>query len=233
MDWLNSGEIVLSSIGAHLFVPVLGVFSIPILIGIIFYFLFRRRIRRTLEIRKLKAKVDGVKERLRSIQVITSTVAINLIGPGPFQLPQVTQLSWLVPTEGNRVMAGFLSEDQARIYARISYRALAQLLNDQRAAPLQKQTLLPATPIGLDKRDEGYESPILARCEGHFDLGRKLRILVFSTKDGRKILFPLSMEICQQFLVQCKATLVFYKEEKRLHELPVRNHPKSGVVQGA
>lgn len=233
MDWLNSGEIVLSSIGAHLLFPVLGVFSIPILVGTIFYFLFRRRIRRTLEIRKLKAKVNAVKERLRSIQVITSTVTINLIGPGPFQLPQVTQLSWLVPTEENRVMAGFLSEDQARIYARISYRAVAQLLNDQRAAPLQKQTLMPATPIGLDKCDDAYESPILARCEGHFDLGRKLRILVFSTEDGRKILFPLAMEICQQFLVQCKATLVFHKDEERLHELAVQHHPKSGFVHGA
>jgi hypothetical protein len=92
---------------------------------------------------------------------------------------------------------------------------------------------MPATPIGLDKCDDAYESPILARCEGHFDLGRKLRILVFSTEDGRKILFPLSMEICQQFLVQCKATLVFHKEEERLHELAVQHHPKSGVVRGA
>lgn len=185
-----------------------------------------------MEIRKLRAKLEGLKERRRSIEVMTSNLAINLSGPGPFQLPQMTQLSWLIPTEGYRVMAEFLSESEAQIYARISRRAVAQLLNDQWAAPLQRQSLLPATSMELAKCDHAYECPVLARCEGHRDLGRKLRILVFSSEDGRKILFPLSMEVYHQLLVQCKATLRCYEEEKRLHELVVQPRPSSNVVRG-
>lgn len=185
-----------------------------------------------MEIQELKAQVDELKERLRSIQTMTATLAIELNGSGPFEMPLLTQLSWLVPNEKDGVMGGFRSEDGKRIHACISYRAAAQLLNDHRAAPLQKQTLLPATSIDIGKPADAYVLPALPRFEGHLQHGGNIRILVFSSEDGRKILFPLSFDTYEQLLVQSKAALVSYQEEKWLDEIIPRHRPKSHVLAG-
>jgi len=229
---LNSVKIVLWSIWAHLLIPLLGAFTISILIGLIAYFLVKIRVRREMEIQKLKAQVDKLKEELSSTLAVTATLTIELGGPGPFELPLLTQLTWLVPNEKDAVMGGFRSDEGKRIHARISYRACAQLINDHGAAPLWKETISPSTSVDLRKPADAYVLPALPRFEGHLQHGGNIRILVFSSEDGRKILFPLSFDTYEQLLVQSKAALVSYREEKWLDEIIPRHRPTSHVLAG-
>jgi len=138
MASMTSVQVVLWSIWTHLFIPLLSTFAISIVVGSVAYYLAKVRARRELEIQKLKAQVDELKEELSSTLALTGTLTIELSGPGPFELPLLNQLNWLVPNEANRVIAGFRSEVGKRVYAGISYRAVAQLINDHRAAPLSK-----------------------------------------------------------------------------------------------
>ena len=219
MASVDAVKIVLWSIWAHLFVPLLGAITISVLIGTVAYCLVKTRARRQMELQKLKAQVNNVKERLRSIQEMTAALPIEPSGPGPFELPPLTGLSWLVPNEKIGVKVGFISQEGKRIYASIFYLAVAQLLNDFRGAPLEKKMLLPTVSINIVKLADAYELPAFPRFEGHYDRGRDLRILVFSAKDGRKILFPLSFATYKELLTQCKAALESYQEEKFLHEI--------------
>jgi len=69
-----------------------------IVVGSVAYYLAKVRARRELEIQKLKAQVDELKEELSSTLALTGTLTIELSGPGPFELPLLNQLNWLVPT---------------------------------------------------------------------------------------------------------------------------------------
>jgi hypothetical protein len=129
-------------------------------------------------------------------------------------------------------MAEFISQDGNRICVGMTYRAVAQLLNDYHSGPLQKKALSPVTSIDLEKAFDAHELPVLPRFEGHFNSGRELRILVFSYEDGRRILFPVSFSVYEEILIQSKAALVSYREEKMLHEIIRRHHPEFSLFMG-
>ena len=219
MDLLDSVQIVLWSTWTHLLFPLLGAFSISILVGLVAYFLAKVRARREMKMQKLKAHIARLKEELGSIQAMAATLAIELDGVGPFELPLLTEFDWLVPTEQNGLKVGFRSESGNRIYAGISHRAIAQLVNDRRAFPLSQETLSPLTLIDLTKPADAHILPVLARLEGHFERGQNEWILVFSSEDGRKILLPLSSDSYEQLLTQSKATLLSHQEENWLKEI--------------
>ena len=225
MASLNSVKIVLGSIWTHLLIPLLGAFTISILVGLVAHFLAKVRARRELEIQKLKAQIDGLREKLGSVQAMAATLVIELAGPEPFEMPLLTQISWLIPNEQDGVTVGFRSAGGKRIHTGISYRALAQVINDHRAAPLRKETLSTSTLIDLTKPADAYVLPVLRRLEGHFHRGRTLWILVFSSEDGRRIMFPLLAEAYEQLLVQSNAALVFCQEEKWAHKIIPRRRP--------
>lgn len=231
MASFNWFKMVLWSIGEHLLVPLLGALTISILVGSIAFLLVKARAKREMKLQKLKAQVNELKEQLRSTQAMATSLAIELSGSGPFQLPLLIHLNWLVPTDEDRIVAEFVSENGKRIYVTISYRAVAQFLNDHRAGPLQKEALPPAASIDFEKPADAYELPRLTRLEGHFDRGRNLRIIIFSSEDGRNLLFPLSFSTYEELLVQSRAAMASYQEEKWLHEIMSR-HPISPLLSG-
>ena len=223
MASVNSVKTVLWFIGL---VPLLGAVAISILVGSIAYLRVKTRAKREMKIQNLKTQVDALKKQLSSIQTMAAMVAIKLSGAGPFQLPHLTQIGWLVSTHEDRIMAEFISQDGNRICVGMTYRAVAQLLNDYQSGPLQKKALSPVTSIDLEKAFDAYELPVLPRFEGHFNSGRELRILVFSYEDGRRILFPVSFSVYEELLIQSKAALESYREEKSVHEIIRRHRPE-------
>ena len=229
MASINSVKTVLWFIGL---VPLLGAVAISILVGSIAYLRVKTRANREMKIQNLKIQVDALKEQLSSIQTMAAMVAIKLSGAGPFQLPHLTQIGWLVSTHEDRIMAEFISQDGNRICVGMTYRAVAQLLNDYHSGPLQKKALSPVTSIDLEKAFDTYELPVLPRFEGHFNCGREMRILVFSYEDGRRILFPVSFSVYEELLIQSKAALVSYREEKREHEIIRRHRPEFSLFIG-
>ena len=88
---------------------------------------------------KLKAQIARLKEELGSIQAMAATLAIELDGVGPFELPLLAEFDWLVSNEQNGFKVGFRSENGNRIYAGISHRAIAQLVNDQSRVPVTER----------------------------------------------------------------------------------------------
>jgi len=222
MASVNSVKIVLGFIGLE---PLLAVVAISILVGLIAYVRVKTRAKRKTKIQNLKTQVDALKEQLSSIQTMAAMVALKLSGAGPFQLPHLTQLGWLVSTHEDRIMTEFISQDGNRICAGMTYRAIAQLLNDYHSGPLQKKALLPATSIHLENALDAYKLPVLARFEGHFDTGRELRILVFSSEDGRNMLFPVTFPVYEKLLIESKSALEFYQQEKWVHKIIPQHRP--------
>ena len=98
MDLLDSVKIVLWAIWTHLLIPPLGAFTVSILVGAVAYFLVKVKAKREMKMQKLKAQIARLKEELESIQAMTATLAIDLAGVGPFELPLLTEFDWLVPT---------------------------------------------------------------------------------------------------------------------------------------
>jgi len=217
MDLWNLIVVVLWTGWEHLLIPILYAIALLIFSVSIAYVLIKTRVKRKSDIQRLRAEVDELGQRLDSIQAMTATVAIELNGPGPFQLPLLTQLNWLVPKGKDRLIAEFRSEDGRRIFAGMSYRAVAQLVNDHRSMPLDKATLSTSSSIDLAKPADAYELPVLPRFEGHLQRGRNLRILVFSSEEGRKILLPLSFDTYNELLRQFEAALVSHQQEIRQH----------------
>ena len=103
MDLLDSVKIVLWSIWTHLLIPPLGAFTVSILVGAVAYFLVKVRAKRAMKMQKLKAQIASLKEELESIQAMAATLAIDLDGVGPFELPLLTEFDWLVPNDENGV----------------------------------------------------------------------------------------------------------------------------------
>jgi hypothetical protein len=62
-----------------------------------------------------------------------------------------------------------------------------------------------------------------ARLEGHFQRDQNVRILVFSSADGRKILLPLPSDAYEQLLTQSNAALTSHQEETWLKEIIPRH----------
>ena len=223
MDLLDSVKIVLWSIWTHLLIPPLGAVTVSLLVGAVAFFLVKVRAKREMKMQRLKAQVARLNEELESIQAMADTLTIDLDGVGPFELPLLTDFDWLVPNDENGVKVGFRTENGNRIYASISHRAIAQLINDHRAFPLAKETLSPLTLVDVAKPADAHILPILARLEGHFQPDRNMRILVFSSDDGRKILLPLPSDAYEQLLTQSNAALTSHQEETWLKEIIPRH----------
>jgi hypothetical protein len=216
MNLWNSIAAVLWTAWEYLLNPVLYTIAPLIFSVAIGYFLIRIRAKREAEIRRLTIQVGDLRQRLDFIHATTVAVAIELNGAGSFQLPLLTQITWISPRRDDRLIAGFRSEDGKRIFAEISYLAVAQLLNDHRAMPLDKGIFSTTTcSFDLAQPADAYELPVLPRFEGHLQRGRDLRILVFSSEEGRKILFPVSAETYKKLLQEFKAALVSHQQEKR------------------
>ena len=100
------------------------------------------------------------------------------------------------------------------MFASIGYRAVAKLLNDKRSMPLDKTTFLTATSIDLAKPADTYELPVLPRFEGLLQRGHNLRIFIFSSEEGNKVLFPVSLETYKELLNEFDAALISHQKEK-------------------
>jgi hypothetical protein len=83
MDLLDSVQIVLWSTWTHLLFPLLGAFTISILVGLVAYFLAKVRARREMKMQKLKAHIARLKEELGSIQAMAARWRLNSMGLDP------------------------------------------------------------------------------------------------------------------------------------------------------
>ncbi|HEY5544042.1 MAG TPA: hypothetical protein VIM04_12395 [Candidatus Binatia bacterium] len=163
------------------------------------------------QLQKLKAQVDELSQRLRSLETMTTAVEVELSGPGPFCLPLLSQFKSLLTEVEEQLVLEFQLEDGNHIYARIPYLAAAQFLNGDVSLPLQGVTVSPSTSIDLGRTD-AYRLPLLSRYEGHFYAGRDLRVSVFLTQEGLRVFFPLSTAIYEKLLHQLEAVLVSHRE---------------------
>jgi hypothetical protein len=224
MNLWNLIVAVLWTAWEHLIIPVLDPIA-PLIFSVLMgYFLIRTRAKREAEIQKLKTQLDTLRQRLDFIQATTVTVTIELNGPGPFQMPLLTHVNWIGHKREDGIIAGFRSEDGKRIFTEISYRAVAQLLNDQRSMPLEKTLFLTSTSIDLAKPADVYELPALPRFEGHLQRGRDLWILVFSSEPGQKF--------CFQF--HPRHTKTFYENLKpRWHPVSKTNEATEILIAGS
>jgi hypothetical protein len=214
MNSWDSVATVLLTAWQHLAIPLLYTTAPLIFSASIGYFLISRRARREAEIQRLKTQIINLRQSLDFIQATTVARPVELDGPGPFQLPILTQMNWLSPRREESLIAGFRSEDGRRIFATIAYRAIAQLLNDDRSMPLDKTHFSTTTSVDLAKPADVHELPVLPRFEGHLQRGPDLRILVFSSEQGRKILLPVSFETYKELLRQFESALVAHQKEK-------------------
>ena len=107
MELWNLIVVVLWTGWEHLLIPILYAIALLIFSGSIAYVLIKTRVKGESEIQRLRAQVDDLGQRLNSIQAMTAAVAIELNGPGPFQLPLLTQLNWLVPKGKDRLSRDF------------------------------------------------------------------------------------------------------------------------------
>ena len=207
MDLWQPMAAVLWAASKDLFTPLLSTLA-PLLLSVsIGYYLIGRRKRQAAKMKALAAEADAFRQRLEFIRATTVAVSVELEGMGPFELPLLTQISLLTPKNQDRLVAGFRSEIGKRIFVEISYRAVAQLLNDDRSMPLDKVVLATSAILDLADPADAYELPLLPRFEGHVQRGPDLRILVFSCEQGRKILFPVSLEAYRALLPQLTAAL--------------------------
>jgi hypothetical protein len=203
--WQQLGT-VLRPGAEYLWTPLLATLA-PLLLSVsIGYYLIGRSKRQAAKMQSLTAEVDDLRRRLDFIRATTLAVSAQLEGIGPFELPLVTQIN-LLKSKNDRLVAGFRSATGKRIFAEVSYRAVAQLLNDDRSMPLDKAVLATSAVLDLAGPADAYELPLLPRFEGHVQRGPDRRILVFSCEQGRKILFPVSLETYRALLVQLKAAL--------------------------
>ena len=160
------------------------------------------------QLQKLKAQVDELSQRLRSIETMTDAVQVELSGPGPFRLPSLTLFKSLLTEVEDQLVTEFELPDGKQIYATMPYLAAAQLVNGEVALPLRKVTFNPSTSIDFGKSADAFRLPLLASYEGHFYPDRGIRLLVFLTEDGRRVFFPLSTESYENLLSQFEAALV-------------------------
>lgn len=180
-------------------------FTLPGLIG---YVRKRNITNGQRQLQKLKAQVDELSQRLRSLETMATAVDVELSGPGPFRLPLLGQFKSLLTEVEEQLVAEFQLGDGKQIYARITYLAAAQFVNGDVSLPLQGVTISPSTSIELEKRADAYRLPLLARYEGHFYAGRDIRVSVLLTQEGQRVFFPLSNAAYENFLRRLEAVLV-------------------------
>jgi hypothetical protein len=207
MDSLNLLVGFKGSAWTYLVIAVVFTITTLILVGSLSYFLKKKVTKGQRQLKKLKAQVDELGQRLQSRDTLTAAVAIELSGTGPFRLPLLTQFRSLITEMEDRVVTEFESQDGKQIYASIPYLAAAQLVNDDVSLPLQKVTLHPSTSIDYAKLCDTFRLPFLSRFEGHFYADCNIRVLAFLTGDGRRVFFPVSLDTYEKLLAQLEAAL--------------------------
>jgi len=161
---------------------------------------------------KLKAQIDELSQRLRSLETMTAAVGVDLSGPGPFRLPLLAQLTSLLTEVEDQLVMEFELGEGKQIYATIPCLAAAQLVNGDVSLPLQNLTVNPSTSIDFGGPPSAFRLPLLSRYEGHFYAGRDVRVAVFLTQESQRVFLPLSSETYEKLLRQLEAALVPYRE---------------------
>jgi hypothetical protein len=162
------------------------------------------------QIQRLKGRIEDLSQQLRSIEMMSAAVGVELSGPGPFRLPLLTQLKSPVTEVEDGIVAEFQSQDGKTVYAILPPLIAAQIVNDYVAAPT-KAALDPSIPINLPNSAGAFRLPILSHYNGHFCPGSDVQILVLSSQD-RRVFLPLSFEVYETLLRQFEAALLLNEQ---------------------
>lgn len=160
------------------------------------------------QLQQLKAQIDELSGRLRTIEAMAGAVAVELCGRGPFCLPLLTQLKALVTEVDGQLVTLFDSQDGRKIYAKISYLSAAKLVNGDVHRPLANLSMTEAHSIDCEGLS-AFRLPSLSRYDGHFDCD-DTRVMVFLTAEGQKVFFPIVVETYKKLLCRLEAALVAY-----------------------
>jgi len=170
------------------------------------------------QIKKLKAQIEQLSQKLRCVQTMTDAVEIELSGPGPFQLPLLTVFKSLITELEDRVVTEFESNEGKRIYLTMPCLAAAQLVNGDIAVPLYGVTLDSSTLVDL-KSASSFQLPLLSHYEGHFHFGNRTRVSVFSTQESRRIFVPLSIKTYERLFWELQTSLAFSQQPNSSTEM--------------
>jgi hypothetical protein len=170
------------------------------------------------KIMRLEGQIENLSQQLRSIEMMSAAVGVELSGPGPFRLPLLTQLKSLITEVADVVVAEFESHDGKTIYAMLPPLIAAQIVNDYVAAPTNA-VLNPSIPIPLQNSAGAFRLPVFSGYNGHFCPGSGVQVLVVSSQDCR-LLLPLAFEMYEKLLRQLEAALLL--NEQPNSETPVR-----------
>jgi hypothetical protein len=171
------------------------------------------------QIQRLKARIEDLSQRLRSIEMMSAAVGVELSGPGPFRLPLISQLKSLVSEVEDGIVAEFQSQDGKTVYAMFRPLIAAQIVNDC-VAPPTNAVLDPSTPINFPNSAGALRLPVLSGYKGHFCPGSDVQILVFSSQDCR-VFLPLAFEIYEKLLRQFEAALLLNEQPNSETEVSV------------
>lgn len=163
------------------------------------------------QLQNLKAQVDELSQRLRTIEAMTGAVGVELSGPGPFRLPLLTELKALVTEVEYQLVTRFESQDGKEIYAKIPYLSAAQLVNGNVSLPLSNVTMTASNSIDFEGSAHAFRLPLLSRYAGYFYSERDIRVMVFSTQEGQRLFFPVPVKTYKKLLRQFEAALVPYE----------------------
>jgi hypothetical protein len=170
------------------------------------------------KIKRLEGQIENLSQQLRSIEMMSAAVGVELSGPGPFRLPLLTQLKSLITEVADVIVAEFESHDGKTIYAMLPPLIAAQIVNDYVAAPTNA-VLNPSIPVQLQNSSGAFRLPVFSGYNGHFCPGSGLQVLAFSSQDCR-LLLPLAFEMYEKLLRQLEAALLL--NEQPNSETPVR-----------
>jgi hypothetical protein len=165
------------------------------------------------QIQRLKGRIEDLSQRLRSIEMMSAAVAVELNGPGPFRLPLLTQLKSVITEVEDVIVAEFESHNGKAIYATLSPLIAAQIVNDYLAAPTNA-VLHQSIPIQLQNSAGAFRLPVFSGYKGHFCPGSDLQVLAFSSQDCRLFL-PFACEVYEKLLREFEAALHFNEEPNR------------------
>lgn len=170
------------------------------------------------QIQRLKGRIEDLSQQLRSLEMMSAAVAVELSGPGPFRLPLLTQLKSLISELEDAVVAEFESQDGNTIYATLSPLIAAQIVNDYLAAPTNA-VLHRSIPIELQNSAGAFRLPVFSSYNGHVCSGSDVQVLAFSSQDGTLFL-PFAYETYEKLLRQFEAALLL--DEQPNGETPMR-----------
>jgi hypothetical protein len=162
------------------------------------------------QLQDLKDQIDELSQRLRSLETMAGAAAIELHGPGPFRLPLLS-LKALVTEVENQLVTVFELPDGREVYSKISYLSAAKLVNGDVHLPLPNVTLTESNSTELEGLTHAFRLPLLSGYKGHFRAEHDIRVMVFLTREGQRVFFPVSAETYKKLLRQFEAALVAYE----------------------